>query len=304
MPRRYRIYDVFTDTRLCGNPLAVIFDADDLDSRAMQAIAREMNLSETVFIMKPEMNGHKARLRIFTPLTELPFAGHPTVGAAVALAEVNHGDDRDIDLVGVLEENVGLVRCAVKLRAGEAGFAEFELPRAPGRIELPLDRIGLADALSIKLTDVGFENHVASIWSAGVPFLMLPLHNIAAVQAVDFDTVRWEQVAPFVEGTLASAYVYCRGGINHQARFHARMFSPVMGIAEDPATGAAVAALSGAIHHFDALPDGHHPILVEQGVEMGRSSLIHLHVDVKDGAIAKARIGGQAVRMAEGTLLV
>jgi trans-2,3-dihydro-3-hydroxyanthranilate isomerase len=303
LARRYSIYDVFTSRKLSGNPLAIVFDGDGLDAAAMQAIAREMNLSETVFVQEAAYAAHAARLRIFTPGKELPFAGHPTVGAAIALAERNHGGATDeLDLVCMLEEEVGPIRCAVRLRRREAGFAEFDLPRTPVRIDLPLDRQQIADALSVKLTEIGFENHVTSIWSAGVPFLMIPLRNLAAVEALQFDPGLWEKAAPFVEGGLVSAYVYCRGGVHHQAKFHARMFSPEMGIAEDPATGAAVAALSGAIHHFDALPDGHHPLLVEQGVEMGRPSLIHLHIDVKEGRISRARIGGQAVKVAEGVL--
>ena len=269
MARRYNIYDVFTDKRLAGNPLAVIYDADDLSDAAMQAIAREMNLSETVFVQASANSAYAARLRIFTPGKELPFAGHPTVGTAVALAERNHGgSNTDMDLVCVLEENVGPVRCAVRLRSGEAGFAEFDLPKKPWRIDLPLDRQGIADALAVKSTDIGFENHVTSIWSAGVPFLMIPLHNLATVQSLEFDPLLWEKAVPFVEGSLASAYVYCRGGVHHQAKFHARMFSPDMGIAEDPATGAAVAALSGAIRHFDALLHQDRMVTVGQAVEM------------------------------------
>ncbi|RWX78411.1 PhzF family phenazine biosynthesis protein [Neorhizobium lilium] len=303
MSRRYRIYDVFTDRKLSGNPLAVILDGDGLDPETMQAVAREMNLSETVFVQKSENAAHAARLRIFTPAKELPFAGHPTVGTAVALAELDRGPAADeVDLVCVLEEGVGPIRCAVRLRKGEVGFAEFDLPRRPSRTDLQVDKQRIANALSVKSSDIGFENHVASVWSAGVPFLMIPLRNLAAVQSVQFDAALWEQAAPFVEGGLASAYVYCRGGVHHQAKFHARMFSPEMGIAEDPATGAAVAALSGAIHHFDALPDGHHPILIEQGVEMGRPSAIHLHLDVRDDGISRARIGGQAIKIAEGTI--
>lgn len=309
LTRRYSIYDIFTDKPLAGNPLAVIFDGDGLTDDAMQKIAREMNLSETVFVQTPENAAYAARLRIFTPGKELPFAGHPTVGAAVALAERNHnGDGKDgggnIDLVCVLEENIGPVRCAVRLRPNEAAFAEFDLPRKPSRIDLPLDRQALADVLSVKSSDIGFENHVASIWSAGVPFLMIPLHNLAPMQSLEFDPVSWEKAAPFVEGALAPAYVYCRGGVHHSAKFHARMFSPDMGIAEDPATGGAVAALAGAIRHFDGLPDGHHPSLIEQGVEMGRPSYIHLHIDVKDSEFARARIGGQAVKIAEGVMYV
>ncbi|MFD1743918.1 PhzF family phenazine biosynthesis protein [Rhizobium helianthi] len=304
MVLRYVVYDVFTDTRLQGNPLAVIFGGDHLSDDQMQAVAQEFNLSETVFVVPAQNPTHAAKLRIFTPAYELPFAGHPTVGTAIALTEMNRGEGQDVDTVFVLEENVGPVRCAVRLSAGHASFAEFDLPRNPVQIELKLDRQGLADALGVKLSDLGFENHVPSVWSAGVPYLMLPLHNLAAVQGVEFDPMLWERVAPFVEGRLASAYIYCRGGVNHNARFHARMFSSGMGIGEDPATGSAVAALAGALHQFDAIPDGNHPILIEQGQEMGRPSYIHLHVDVKDGAISRARIGGQAVKVAAGELFL
>ncbi|OWV74204.1 phenazine biosynthesis protein PhzF [Rhizobium sp. N122] len=301
MARSYSVYDVFTDRKLAGNPLAVIFDGDDLSDEAMQAITREINLSETVFVQPSSNPAYAAKLRIFTPGRELPFAGHPTVGTAVALAERAHGAST-LDLVTVLEENVGPVRCAVRLREGEASFAEFDLPRKSQPAVMPLDKLGMADALSLKVTEIGFENHVPSVWSAGVPFLLIPVHDVGAAQRVEFDPQLWEKIVPFVEGALASAYVYCRGGVNHVAKFHARMFASGMGIVEDPATGSAAAALSGAIHYFDRLTDGHHPIMIEQGVEMGRPSFIHLHIDVDGGAISNARIGGQAVRLASGTL--
>ncbi|MBP2445053.1 PhzF family phenazine biosynthesis protein [Rhizobium leguminosarum] len=301
MARSYSVYDVFTDRKLAGNPLAVIFDGDDLSDEAMQAITREINLSETVFVQPSSNPAYAAKLRIFTPGRELPFAGHPTVGTAVALAERAHGAST-LDLVTVLEENVGPVRCAVRLREGEASFAEFDLPRKSQPAIMPLDKLGMADALSLKVTEIGFENHVPSVWSAGVPFLLIPVHDVGAAQRVEFDPQLWEKIVPFVDGALASAYVYCRGGVNHVAKFHARMFASGMGIVEDPATGSAAAALSGAIHHFDRLTDGHHPIMIEQGVEMGRPSFIHLHIDVDGGAISNARIGGQAVRLASGTL--
>lgn len=302
MSRRYAIYDVFTDTWLAGNPLAVVFDADGLDDRAMQRIAGEFNLSETVFVKRPENPAHTARLRIFTPGRELPFAGHPTVGAAIAIAEAGANGEGPEDQVSVLEENVGPVRCAIKLGARRAAFAEFDVPRKSVRLEGAFERQALADAFSLKPGQIGFENHLPSLWSAGVAFVMVPVHDLAAAAAVEFDPTLWERCAPFAEGRLASAYLYCRGGVNHTAKFHTRMFAPDMGIAEDPATGAAVAALSGAIHFFDKLVDGHHPFLIEQGVEMGRPSHIHLHLDVSGGAIAGARIGGEAVRIASGML--
>src|SRR4029079_14021671 len=134
-----------TDTKLAGNPLAVIFDGEGLDDAAMQAVARETNLSETVFVQPANKPAYTARIRIFTPGRELPFAGHPTVGTAIALAEKAHGAGT-LDLVSVLEENVGPVRCAVRLREGEASFAEFDLPRKSHQIPLPLDKPGIADA--------------------------------------------------------------------------------------------------------------------------------------------------------------
>jgi trans-2,3-dihydro-3-hydroxyanthranilate isomerase len=301
MARPYAIYDVFTARRLKGNPLAVVFDSEGLDADAMQAIAREFSLSETVFVLAPENPAHTARLRIFTPTRELPFAGHPTVGTAVALAE-KAGGSLPIDKVAVLEENIGPVRCAMRMREGEAAFAEFDLPSKSmnRKLEQGLDRQGLADSLSISVKHIGFENHVPSVWSAGVPFLFVPVKDAVTLSEMDFDPMLWERVAPLVGGHIVSAYIYCRG--QNGADFQARMFSPDMGISEDPATGAAVAGLSGVVHHFDALVDGYHPLVIVQGVEMGRASKIHLHLDIQSGQIARARIGGNAVRIASGVL--
>ena len=303
MSRRYAVYDVFTDRRLAGNPLAVVFDADGLDDAQMQAIAGEFNLSETVFGKRAQNPAHTARLRIFTSAYELPFAGHPTVGAAVAIAETLNGEaGRPLDLVSVLEENIGPVRCAVNLPASGAPFAEFDVPRKSARLDAVLDRQAIADAFGLKTSQIGFENHIPSLWSAGVAFVMVPVDDLIAASSAEFDPAMWQRCVPFADGRLASAYLYCRGAVNHLARFHARMFPADMGRSEDPATGSAVAALSGAIQFFDQMVDGHHPILVEQGVEMGRPSYIHLHLDVAGGQIAGARIGGQAIRIASGTL--
>lgn len=305
MARAYAVYDVFTDTAFAGNPLAVVFDAEGLSDAAMQAIAREMNLSETVFCLPPENATHTQRLRIFTPAAELPFAGHPTVGAAVALAERRHGaPEGGLDLVSVLEEKVGAVRAAVRLRPGEPGFAEFDLPRGSAQLDFTPDIDSIAAMLGLEPRDIGFENHRPGVWSAGVTFLTVPLHDVAAVERIMFDRQIWARTAPRDGLGGAPVFAYCRGGVHHQANFHARMFSPDVSIPEDPATGSAVAALSGTIHHFDKLPDGLTRLMVEQGVEMGRPSHIHLHIDVAGGAISRARIGGQAVMVASGVLHV
>ncbi len=301
MARPYMLYDVFTDERLKGNPLAIVLEAEGLSEEDMQAIAGEFNLSETVFVFASENPAHTARLRIFTPGRELPFAGHPTVGTAIALAE-RAGAGQTLDQVSVLEEKIGPVRCAVRLAEPGAPFAEFDLPAksAHYKLENALDRQGIADALSISVKHVGFENHYPGVWSAGVPFLYVPVKDVATLGEVEFDPALWERVAPFSGGHLVSAYVYCRGA--NGANFHARMFSPDMGIAEDPATGAAAAGLSGVIHAHDRLPDGHHAFVIAQGVEMGRASKIHLHIDGAAGEITRTRIGGQAVKVASGML--
>jgi len=302
----YAIYDVFTDQVFGGNPLAVVFDGGNYDDAQMQRIAHEFNLSETGFLCPTDTAGHSARLRIFTPERELPFAGHPTVGTAVALAERRMTEampNGGIDLVEVFEETVGPVRCAVRLAQGKPGFAEFDMPRLSQQIASEVAATDMAASLGVGAHEIGFENHKVSIWSAGVPFVMVPVHDLSVAAKIRMDTRNWNKLAPEVDGIAADCFVYCRGGEHHEAAFHARMFAPSMGIIEDPATGAAVAALSGAIHHFDGLLDGHYPLMIEQGVEMGRPSHIHLHLDCAGGAVVHGRIGGHAVKVAEGRLM-
>jgi trans-2,3-dihydro-3-hydroxyanthranilate isomerase len=267
----------------------------------MQSIAREFNLSETVFVLPPANPGHTARIRIFTPGRELPFAGHPTVGTAIALAERSE-DSRGIDMVSVLEENVGLVRCLVRTSVDTASRAEFDLPQMAAQLTADFDAQKVADALCISAADIGFENHRLSLWSAGVPYAMVPVRDVGVAGAITFNPLLWQRAAAGSGDKSLAAYVYCRGGGDHRADFHARMFAPDLGIPEDPATGSAAAAMSGAIQHFDALADGHHALMVEQGVEMGRRSHIHLHIETEQGKIARARIGGEAVIVASGQL--
>lgn len=301
MARDYAVYDVFTSKGLHGNPLAVVFNGIGLSDERMQAITREFNLSETVFVLPPENPAHTARIRIFTPGRELPFAGHPTVGTAIALAE-RGVDGRGVDLVSMLEENVGPVRCVVRLDPQGAAFAEFDLPRMSAQQTVTFEPQMIADALCISAADIGFENHKLSLWSAGVPFVMVPVKDMGVAEAISFNPTLWQKAMAGTGAKSLAVYLYCRGGADHKASFHARMFAPDMGISEDPATGSAVAAMSGALHHFDALADGHHAMMIEQGVEMGRPSHIHLHLEAAGGKIARARIGGEAVKIASGQL--
>ncbi|MEZ5811644.1 MAG: PhzF family phenazine biosynthesis protein [Rhizobiaceae bacterium] len=301
MSRSYAIYDVFTDEVLSGNPLAVVFGAEDLDTAAMQRVAGEFNLSETVFVRPAEAPGHTANLRIFTPARELPFAGHPTVGAAIAIAEKNGVSGSAIQ---VLEEQVGSVRAAVSVRAGEASFAEFDLPRLPEAIDFDATREAAAVALNIDPVEIGFENHKIACWTAGVPYVAVPVSGLAVAARVSVHAEAWLALLPGTMAVPAAPYVYCRETVRHDSAFHARMFAPWDGIAEDPATGSAVAAFAGQIMRFDEPVDGPSSFWIEQGMEMGRPSRIRLEIDVKGGRTDAARIGGSAVKVAEGTLSV
>ena len=294
MRRRFHTLDVFTDAVLAGNPLAVVLDAEGLDADRMQAIAREFNLSETVFVLPPRDPVNTARLRIFTPGQELPFAGHPTVGTAVLLAETRAAElllRQDIALV--LEEAVGLVHCVARRHKGRSR-ASFSLPRLPEEIGAPLPAGALAAALSIDRSEIGFDGHVPTLMSAGVPYTLVPVASRDAVDRAWPDLARWPDDL--------ETFVYARGDAFDGSSFHARMFAPTFGIPEDPATGSAVAAFAGALMRFERPADGDHTVTIAQGVAMGRPSRITLGLDVAGGRLAAASIGGGAVMVSQGTL--
>lgn len=299
MTRRFVTLDVFTTRRNAGNPLAVVLDVEGLDTAAMQTIAREFNLSETVFVSPPSNPAHRAALRIFTPGQELPFAGHPTVGTAVLLALLDAKDGKAADRV-TLEEKVGLVACVVSVSGGEGGHALFTLPKLPMRLDQPVPEATLAAAIGLDREEIGFDDHRPSAFSGGVPFTLLPLASRDAV-------ARAFPAGAFAEALAAAdnpnLFVYSRETAEAGHHFHARMFWPAAGMIEDPATGGAVAAFAGAVMAFDRPGDGEHRLVIEQGYEMGRPSQITLELTVAGGALASARIGGQAVMISEGRLL-
>ncbi|PLP60438.1 phenazine biosynthesis protein PhzF [Mesorhizobium loti] len=299
--RNYLIYDVFTGDRLAGNPLAVVLDCEGLDLDAMQRIAREFNLSESVFVLPPENPRHRARIRIFTPDYEMPFAGHPTVGSAIALTELEDGKE---DAIFVLEENIGPVRCAVSRSEGTT-FAEFDLAKLPEQLKLTAEPEAIGAALGLGPHEIGFENHRVAFFSAGVPYVTIPVANLNAAAKARLNNEVWAQLAPKKsEWSFASPYIYCRETVHKESAFHVRMIVPGNPSYEDPATGSAAAAFAGAIMHFDQPGDGMTRYWIEQGLEMGRPSRIRLELDVAGGKLASARIGGQAVKVGEGKLFV
>ncbi|HEY2136481.1 MAG TPA: PhzF family phenazine biosynthesis protein [Xanthobacteraceae bacterium] len=296
---RYRFFtlDVFTPRRFAGNPLAVVLGARDLDTAAMQAIAREFNHPETVFVLAPADSAHRARLRIFTPAAELPFAGHPTVGTAVLLGRIDGGAGaRRI----TLEENIGPVTCDVVPVDRDRGHASFGLPRLPVETGAPPDMAAVAAALSLGSDDIGFGEFLPARWSAGVAINFVPVRSLAAIARARPDPSRFDAV--FAIDGRAMAYLYCGEVAETGHQFHARMFAPGMGIPEDPATGAAAAAFAGVLAAPQRYPDGEHAVRIEQGYEMGRPSLIELTMEMRGGRLATAAIGGTAVVVSEGML--
>ena len=293
--------DVFTDKRFSGNPLAVVTDADALTGEEMRAIARELNLSETVFVLKSQNPAHSARVRIFTPGREIPFAGHPTIGTAILLAELRTPlVNGERDAIIVLEQTIGTVRVGVRLRAGQAPFAEFDAPKLPEKVAIPPSRDRIADALGLLPREIGFENHTPQCLSAGNTFAFVPVASLEAIAKARVEQAHWGSVFP--SSTFAGAYLYTRECVHAGSAFHARMFAPQLGVPEDPATGSAAVCFAGVVHDFDGLPDGAHRRVIEQGHEMGRPSSVALTLVIENGRLDTVRIGGSAVRVIDGTI--
>lgn len=294
MQRRFFTLDVFTKKRFTGNPLAVVLDGSGLETDAMQTVAREFNLPETVFAFPPDKPEHRARVRIFTPARELLFAGHPTVGTAVLLAHLDGGTAaRDI----VIAENVGPVACHVQV-GEQGGRATFSIPKLPQHLGAVGDPAKLAAALSLATSDLGCENFTPSRWTAGNPFTFVPLRGLDAMARARPDMSRWAEVAG--PDDPPGVFLFCRETADAANSYHARMFAPAMGIVEDPATGSAVAAFAGVL--AAGRSDGRHDVVIEQGYEMGRPSLLHLSMTIRGGALESAAVGGDAVIVSEGTI--
>lgn len=302
MPLPYAIFDVFTDQPLSGNPLAVVQNADGLGSARMQAIAREFNLAETVFLQTPTVNTGGAnalmRVRIFTPMRELPFAGHPTVGTACFLAEQGlapAGDDQRI----VLELGIGPVAVRLRRAQGRPVYAELTAAVAPEYGPTRPTAEAVAAMLGLDAADLVSHGETVRTASCGLPFVLVPLRQPELLSAIDLD-------ATLMQRGLAGQwsqqlYVYARG---YEGELRARMFAPDLGIPEDPATGGAAVALAGALAMESPITEGRLDWVIHQGVEMGRPSQLHISADRAGGAVTAVRVGGYAVRVAEGQLLI
>lgn len=297
---RYRYYtcDVFTDTRFGGNPLAVLPAAAGLSDREMQQIAREFNFSESAFVFPAEA-GHTRRVRIFTPAAEVPFAGHPNIGTAFVLATVGELGPIETSSTVTFEEKAGLVPIAIQRRDGQSIWCELA---APERLTLgPTISAGsLASTLSLAPDDVLSGTHLPQLASVGLPFLIAELKDRAALERarLSLDGARSLRAA----GVPPDVHLYVRSADGFDIR--ARMFAPLDGVPEDPATGSANCALAGLLAQHEAAANGSVGWRIAQGVEMGRPSVLEARAEKRDGIVVATRIGGACVLVSEGVIEV
>ncbi len=296
---RFVTLDVFTDRCFTGNPLAVLTDARHadgrpLDAETMQAIAAEFGFSETAFVQPSRRADCLRRVRIFTPATELPFAGHPTVGSAIALALegtlVMVGDRAE----AAFDLGAGPTRVGVRRVDGRL-WAELTAPECPSQGPMT-DPAAVAAALQVPVQAVDGTAHPPTDASAGLPFLVVRLADLDALAAAAPDRASLATLSS--PGARHGAVCY----VPTADELRVRVFVPEMGIAEDPATGSAAAALAGLLGGLGEVTDGTHSFRIVQGVEMGRASRIEAAVDVRGGRVVAVRVAGTAVVVTDGWL--
>jgi trans-2,3-dihydro-3-hydroxyanthranilate isomerase len=285
--------DVFTERRFGGNQLAVVPDARGLSDQQMQAIACEFNYSETTFVLPPSDPRHAARVRIFTPGRELPFAGHPTVGTAYVLASRIPELARAERIV--LEEGVGPVTVDLERDGAQLTRCIFTAPRLPQIGPKPPRRDDLAAMLGLPASQLLDS---AEFWSCGMEFLVIPLTSVDALQRCRLDMTVWAGLL----GGYQSKHVYPVA--RAEAAWRVRMFAPDAGVPEDPATGSAAAAFAGWLAAYAPEASSRSEVTLLQGEEIGRPSRIDLQIDRAGDRVLAVRVGGASVMVSQGTLLV
>jgi trans-2,3-dihydro-3-hydroxyanthranilate isomerase len=303
--RRFIQVDVFTGTPFSGNPLAVILDGHGLTGDQMQAIAREMNLSETTFVLPPTETSAHVKVRIFTPQIELPFAGHPVVGTSYVL--VTEGLlPRPAENFSIrLELRIGVLPVDIVCADGAVAQVIMTQPAPQFLAELPADDVGqLARGLGIEALDLLSTGLPTQLVSTGLPQLMVPVRSLAAMRAIRLELGVLHAICERY-GTH-SVYAFTCETVTASAHAHSRLFAPLAGVLEDPATGSASGALGAYLVHHRVFGGEAEVIQLEneQGYEMGRPSRILIEVSRDGGRITQVRVGGQVVKVMEGTIYV
>ncbi len=292
--------DVFTDRPFTGNPLAIFPEAEGLSSEEMQSIAKEMSLSETTFVLPATDLKAQFRLRIFTPSSELPLAGHPVVGTCFILAErgiisLEEGTNRIYQECGA-----GVLPVDIIVKDGKVD--QVVMTQSPPRFfDEYTDRKLLADSVGLSEDQLLPDDLPAQVVSTAVPQLMVPARSLRHMDKIEVNLVAMRKVLATTRSD--SFMIFTRECVHDEATVHARMFAPTIGIPEDPATGSASGALGAYLVRrglVKAEPTAH--ILVEQGYEMGRPSSIHVEVDTDEHGPVEVRVGGKAVEVADGKL--
>lgn len=298
----YATVDVFTDTRFCGNPLAVVPDARGIAETLIQRIAAEFNYSESAFVLPATDPSHTARVRIFTPKQELPFAGYPNVGTAFLLSRQGQVFGKSVGDTMSFEEKAGLVNVAVLRGTGEAFGAAI---LAPGPLEIGVEIPSeiFAACVSLGVNDIRVSTHRPHFLSVGSPFAVAEVADLEVLATARPGFAAISEAAERYRPAKGrfSVFLYARisRGIE---RLRARAFAPLSNTIEDPATGSAAATLAAYLMHLDPRRDSEREIEVEQGVEMGRRSLITLQVRKSAGSIESVRISGRCIPVMRGSI--
>jgi trans-2,3-dihydro-3-hydroxyanthranilate isomerase len=297
MPLAYLHYDVFTSDPLAGNQLAVFTDARGLDTARMQRLACEMNFSESTFILPSEQPGTDVRMRIFTPHLEMPMAGHPTIGSTFALAHA--GVIRPGAARFVFGLNVGPTPVDLEWHNDALAFAW--MTQLPPKFRPPFEpRAQAAAALGLEVADLVPDLPVQEI-TCGVPYLMVPLRDRATVDRAVADLAALKQL---LTGDSAVFLFSIDAGLSGQS-IYSRMFAPDLGVTEDPATGSASGPLGCyLVQHRIVSGEAASTIVSQQGVAMGRPSRIHIAIGGSPDAINDVKVGGQAVLVGRGEIIV
>ena len=297
MRLHFFICDVFTDTRFGGNQLAVLPEAEGLSDGQMQQIAREFNFSETTFVL-PAQAGNDCRVRIFTPHREVPFAGHPNIGTAFVLATMGVFGPLDEPRQVTFEEGAGLVPVAVRKREGGRIWCELTAPQSL-TLGQTVSAQSVAAAVSLAADDIVTASHLPRVASVGLPLLLAELIDREALARARPDIPGFERLA--AEG-IDPPFVHLYTKTTDDFDLRARMFAPLGGIPEDPATGSANCALAGLLSQIDPAADASFRWRIAQGVEMGRPSVLEARAEKRAGAVVNVWIGGDSVLVGEGSM--
>lgn len=300
MRLNYHLLDVFTDRQFGGNQLAVFPDPPaNMPAELMQQIAKELNLSETTFVLPPSESGSDFRLRIFTPAAELPIAGHPTVGSAYMLARLGALGRIAGKKTIVFDEGVGPI--AVTIHAdgqGDPGEVWMRQP-IPQFLDIIEDRANIAEILSLTSADLD-ANAPVQVLSSGEPFMFVLVKSLEAIQRIHLRHDKW---ADSLAGTNAeNIFVTTTETVYDNSTVHSRMFAPALGIYEDPATGAASGPLGAYLLRYDLVQTG--DLISEQGLEIGRPSFIRIRARRKGSAFSEVSVGGKCAYVGYGTLVI